>query len=297
MSYENKSEYRELRAEIFQQTMQIVKQGGYFTDDKFIRIDNSKITRETVFYKKPEQLSPTDSVKKSKFSVLEADCLETAELQKMAGYNVCLLNMANRQNPGGGVIGGAGAQEENIFRRSNILLSLYQFVDYSTQYGIERNQNSYPLDRNTGGIYSKDVTIFRGSEKNGYCLLENPFKISIVSVAALNKPSLEFINGNYYITKELVEPCKEKIRTILRICGEYSHDCLVLSAFGCGAFCNPPKHMAGLFKEVFNEAEFRNRFELIVFAILDDHNSWREHNPEGNVIPFRREFENTLPER
>jgi uncharacterized protein (TIGR02452 family) len=172
---------------------------------------------------------------------------------------------------------------------------LYQFVDYSNQYGIKRNvDNSYPLDMNTGGIYSKDVTILRGSEKNGYCLLKNPFKLSIVSVPAINKPELDFINDNFYISKKLIEPSKEKIRTILRISGLFNHDCLVLSAFGCGAFCNPPQHMAKLFKEVFNEPEFINRFKLIVFAILDDHNSWKNHNPEGNTLPFYKEFENNF---
>ena len=68
----------------------------------------------------------------------------------------------------------------------------------------------------------------------------------------------------------------------------------MLSAFGCGAFRNPPKHMAILFKEVFNENEFRNQFKLVVFALLDDHNSWKEHNPEGNILPFHKEFETNL---
>jgi uncharacterized protein (TIGR02452 family) len=130
--------------------------------------------------------------------------------------------MTDRQNPGGGVLGGAGAQEENIFRRSNIFLSLYQFVDYSNYYNIKRNfNNSYPLDRNSGGIYSKNVTVFRASERNGYCFLQNPFEISVISVPAINRPNLNFINGEYFITKELIEPSKEKIRSILRICGEF----------------------------------------------------------------------------
>jgi len=292
---QNKSGFRELRAEIFQQTVNIVKQGEYLYDGKLIKLDAKIVTKETYFYKKPSPISRIKSNNKTKFNVIEADCIETAELLKIAGYNVCLLNMANRQNPGGGVLGGAGAQEENIFRRSNLFQSLYQFADYSNQYDIERNyENSYPLDRNSGGIYSKRVTILRGSEKNGYCFLKNPFEISIVSVPAINRPQLDSINGVYYITNKLIEPSKEKIRTILRIASEFNHDCLVLSAFGCGAFRNPPHHMAKLFKDVFNEPEFKDIFELIVFAILDDHNTWKEHNPEGNILPFLREFDNNF---
>lgn len=291
----NKVGFRELRAEIFQQTIEISKRGEYLLNNNQIKFDNSEIIEGTHFYRKPKKLEPINSYKITRFTVIGADCIETAELLKKAGYDVCLLNMANRQNPGGGVLGGAGAQEENIFRRSNLFLSLYQFTDYSNEYGIRRNnQNSYPLDSNTGGVYSKDVTIFRGSEDNGYCFLKTPLTISIVSVPAINSPELEFINGEYFITKKLIEPSKEKIRTILRICGEFKHNCLVLSAFGCGAFRNPPKHIAKLFSEVFNENEFIHQFDLVVFSIFDDHNSWREHNPEGNILPFYREFEGKI---
>ena len=259
-------------------------------DGKKISISNNGIIENTAFFDKPEKLGASDSRFQTVFSVIEADSIETGALLTKSGYNVCVLNMANRQNPGGGVIYGAGAQEENIFRRTNIFMSLFQFKDYADEYGIRRNEKSYPLDKNTGGVYSKDVTVFRGSENNGYCLLQNPFKLSFVSVPAINRPDLEFMNGKYRITPSLIEPSKEKIRTILRICGKQKHDGLVLSAFGCGAFRNPPEHMAELFKEVFMESEFKNQFKIIVFSILDDHNSRREHNPEGNVLPFLKAF-------
>lgn len=286
------SGFRELRADIFQQTVFVVQNGGYHLHGDFVSVENKGLAENTSFFIRPKSLNPANTIDETVFSVLQADCLECAELLTKAGYNPCVLNMANRQNPGGGVLGGAGAQEENIFRRSNLFLSLYQFVDYCDQYGIPRNtSNSYPLDRDTGGIYSKDVTVFRGSEKSGYCFLKKPFKISIVSVPAINKPQLEHINGQCHISRQLVEPSKEKIRTVLRISGQMGHDCLVLGAFGCGAFCNPPHHMATLFKEVFNEKEFLYQFKLVVFAILDDHNTRKEHNPDGNFIPFLREFE------
>lgn len=283
---------RELRAEIFRQTVQLFRLNEYELNGQLVKLDTASTAKETYFYTKPRLLNSVQSSHETKFSVVEADCIETAELLKNAGYNVCMLNMASRQNPGGGVLGGAGAQEENVFRRSNLFQSLYQFVDYAGEYDVKRDaKNSYPLDRNTGGIYSKRVFIVRGSESNGYYFLQNPFELSIVSVPAINRPELEFRDGKYYIADELIEPSKEKIRTILRIAGEFNHDCLVLSAFGCGAFKNPPHHVAKLFKEVFSESEFKNRFRLVVFAIIDDHNAWQEHNSEGNVLPFLREFD------
>jgi len=198
--------------------------------------------------------------------------------------------MASRQNPGGGVLNGSGAQEENLFRRSNLFASLYQFAGYAAQYGIVKSDKQYPLDRNCGGIYSRDVTIFRSSESSGYALLDAPFQTSVVSVSALNRPELVEISGQLQIARHLIDPTKEKMRTILRIAGKYNHNALVLSALGCGAFCNPPEHIAMLFKEVFAEKEFSGRFALVVFAIISDHNSNRAHNPIGNFEPFRKVF-------
>lgn len=84
--------------------------------------------------------------------------------------------------------------------------------------------------------------------------------------------------------------CKRKIRTILRIALDNNHTKLVLGALGCGAFKNPPSHVARLFKEVLEEPEFIGAFEEICFAILDDGNSGRDHNPNGNLKPFADVF-------
>ena len=93
------------------------------------------------------------------------------------------------------------------------------------------------------------------------------------------------------IVTTLVEPIKNKIRTIFRLGIANGHDSLVLGALGCGAFRNPPRHVARLFHEVMLEEEFKNKYRHIVFAILEDHNSRRSHNPDGNLIPFKEEFE------
>jgi len=281
---------REPRREIFEGTIKIVQNGGYYVNNTFITIPNTLPSNKSEYFEAPEKLS-SKSDYQTKYSVINADCLETAEMFIKAGLNTCVLNLASGHNPGGGVVNGAGAQEENIFRRTNLFLSLYQFAPYANEYGIKKHFKSYPLNKNTGGIYSADITVFRGSEKNGYCLLKNPYNISFVTVSAISRPDLIKKNNKLYIADNLVEPTKEKIRTILRIAGKYNHDCLVLGAFGCGAFANPPNHMAELFKEVFCEEEFAAKFKLVVFSIFEDHNSHKEHNPNGNVLPFLEVFD------
>lgn len=281
---------RVLRARIFQDTVRFVQTGGYSIGNKSVIIDNGGIIERTELYDKPIDLDAPKNEYETRFSVIAADFLETAQILLNSGLNPCVLNMANRQNPGGRVYGGAGAQEENLFRRTNIFLSLFQFADYADQYGLPRSSKSYPMDRNYGGAYSPDITVFRGSEANGYFLLSAPYKISVVTVAALNHPELIKREKVYHLVDNMVAPTKEKMRTILRIAVKHEHDSLVLSAFGCGAFANPPNHIAELFKEVFAEKEFNNRFKVVVFSIIDDHNSRRQHNPEGNIIPFAELF-------
>jgi uncharacterized protein (TIGR02452 family) len=281
---------RDLRASIYADTVRFVRAGGYIADGCRVLISNENITESTAYFVEPEALIKRPEANQTHFSVINADCLESAHLLLAAGLNPCVLNLASRQNPGGGVLNGAGAQEENIFRRTNLFMSLYQFTSYAHEYGIARSNQSYPLDKNTGGIYSHGVTVFRGSEKNGYCLLKRPFQVAFVTVPALNHPELTRTNGILRIADSLVAPTGKKIRTILRIAGKYNHNALVLGAFGCGAFANPPNHIAELFYETFQEDEFLNRFQTVVFSIFDDHNSCKEHNPDGNVLPFLNVF-------
>ena len=61
------------------------------------------------------------------------------------------------------------------------------------------------------------------------------------------------------------------------------HPAVVLGAFGCGAFGNPPADVARLFAEVLASDEFRGALELVVFAIVDPKQADR-----GNIPTFRR---------
>ena len=284
---------KELRAKEFRNTVEIVKQRHYVTENgtDYFFPDGSEMIRKTVFYEHEIHLpeapqSDTPTV----VEVQNIDCLYAGVELKKQGYNPAVLNMASRRNPGGGVATGAGAQEETLFRRTNLFRSLYQFAPYAEQYGVKRSRYQYPLDRNYGGIYTPDALYFRESEQKGYALLDNPVSFSFISVAGMNRPDL---TADGMIADHHVEPIKNKIRTIFRIGLLHGHDSLVLGALGCGAFRNPPYHVARLFHEVMEEPEFKNRYSKIIFAILDDHNANHKHNPVGNFRPFAEEFDLT----
>ena len=281
---------RSMRVEVFKHTTFLVQQ-GYYTNGKNQKIDLTDVqgmVLNTKFYHSPCSVHHIPIINGETIVKVEnIDCLLASEKLLKEGYHPAVLNMASRRNPGGGVQTGAGAQEENLFRRSNLFQSLYQFAPFADKYGLRSSKYQYPLDRNFGGIYTPDATVFRGTEQDGYPLLDEPYRMSFVSVAGINRPALE---SPERIAPELIAPVKNKIRTIFRIVLLHGHDSLVLGALGCGAFRNPPSHIARLFHEVMEEPEFKNKYRLLFFAILDDHNARLKHNPDGNYLPFVREF-------
>lgn len=277
-NYTLSQEMRKRRTEVFQQTMRLVDSGEYVSEKnrRILFPDPEKMRAGTVFYYKEFTSIQKQKYDQMDISVQNNDCVLAGKKLKEEGFNPAILNMASGSNPGGGVIHGAGAQEENLFRRSNLFKSMYQFADYASMYGIPKSEYQYPLNFHFGGIYTPDALFFRGLEKDGYPLLDDPISLSVISVPAIN------LNGHELSVQSYLSTMKDKIRTILRIGIDHGHDALVLSAFGCGAFGNDPYVVASLFIEVLHEPEFENRFRKIVFAIIDDHNS------KGNYVSFSK---------
>lgn len=274
---------RPIRAKVFQSTLEIVRTGGYRTSTgvevRFDNLHNDKTLKDNVFCEKEISLRNIERGFHTDYRVVNQDCLAYAKslIEQDGTDDLCVLNMASAKNPGGGVYNGAGAQEEYLFRCSDYFRFLFQYAspasfDCEKEYGIPHHpQHSYPLNKNFGGVYSHGVTVFRDTETNGYALLEYPWQVNFVAVAANNIK--RFMNGRTTIPDRFIPSTLNQIRTILRIAYNNGQRRLVLGAFGCGAFANPPKHMALLFKQVFDEPEFQGLFREIHFAIIENHNS------------------------
>ena len=280
----------DLRIRVYSNTLDVVECERYVTSSGMLveLPKDDSILSSTRFYERelPQDFSVCGQYA-TRVEVVNGDCLAVARALVEAGEDVCVLNLANRQNPGGGVLGGCGAQEEYLFRCSDYFRSLYQFADYASTYGLPVSAvHSYPMDRNYGGVFSSGVTVFRDVEEKGYPLLELPWRVNMIAVAAINRPELEYVNEEPRVAHHLVSAVKNKMRTIFRIARENKQKVLVLGALGCGAFRNPPKHTAELFREVMQEPEFCGVFSHIFFAIKEDHNS----RGVGNYAPFAEVF-------
>ncbi len=171
-----------------------------------------------------------------------------------------------------------------MHRRSN----LYEILEGEPSHSLIKERSwKYPLHE-FGGIYTKNCVVFRGSEMQGYPFLQEAQTLDIITVAAYARPPLVMnsSNGELEMKKEVLENTKRKIKAMLNMCLDNQCVDVVLSAFGCGAFSNNPRQIATLFKEVI-ASDFANKFRSIYFAIIDDHNARRLHNPNGNVKPFQ----------
>lgn len=66
--------------------------------------------------------------------------------------------------------------------------------------------------------------------------------------------------------RELRTILESRIRRIFAVAAAEGNECIVLGAFGCGAFCNPPGLVADIFFQVTQE--YRRLFETIEFAVF-----------------------------
>jgi uncharacterized protein (TIGR02452 family) len=263
-----------------------------FCDSKQKMIDQCAETKLHTFGGHPnwdELLEEPKEKFETVVEVVEGDCLEAAEKLIAQGMRPVVLNMASDHTPGGGYKGGAGAQEENLFRRTNLLRVLAnegRWYDPKGKGAVPPNK-MYPLP-DPSCMYTPSAFVLRGSEANGYPWLAQPYEVAFVASAAYRRPRLE--KDNEHMLPKFAEGFLEKVRALLWTAAHYGHDSAVLSAWGCGAFRNPPKHIAELFKQVLAEPWIQGRFRNVTFAIFDDHNARKEHNPDGNVQPFIRVF-------
>jgi uncharacterized protein (TIGR02452 family) len=285
---------RALRREVFAGTVEAARARRYTVEGRTIEFGGEgaveHLREAAVFHRGTDRLVVSDDRRgrhRTSVAVLNADVLEVARAIAMPALAPAVLNMANAAVPGGGVLNGAGAQEENLFRRSDLFLSLYQFSEIGARHGVAPHPEglAYPIPPEGCGIYSPRITALRSSEDTGYAFLARPFEIAVVTVPAIDHPAVEERDGTERLAAAEAALTAHKIAAILRIAAHHGHTELVLSAFGCGAFGNPPQHVAELFAEALRTPEFDGVFRRVVFAILDDANA---RAPLGNYLSFER---------
>ncbi len=201
-----------------------------------------------------------------------------AAAQKNIRYGkTAVLNFANPQYPGGGASKGAVAQEECLCRCSNLYLCLSApniFEDYYFYH--KKYANHLFSDRL---IYTKDVVVFKDeSEVPALLPRDEWFFVDVITCAA---PYIAKINIDNASLKSLF---KSRIKNIFEAAIDNKVEVIILGAFGCGAFKNPPEVVAEAFHEVIDENGYADNFKKIVFAIKCNPNNTK------NLDVFQEKF-------
>lgn len=174
---------------------------------------------------------------------------------------VAALNFANPENPGGGVQNGAMAQEECLCRSSNLYPCLCDKSVFADFYLYHRNLRSFFYSDRL--IYTKGVTVFKDDSDVPQLMPENEwFQVDVITCSAPYIARRKYTNKT--VLKELF---KSRIKNIFEAAVDNGAEVLVLGAFGCGAFKNPPEIVAKAFHEVIEENAYHTKFKRIVFAI------------------------------
>ena len=207
--------------------------------------------------------------------------------EEYRGSKTCVLNFASARNPGGGVITGSSAQEECLCRCSTLYFAISDekiYLNFHKKHDDLIKQKKMNLLYNSDCIFSPDITVFKSDDGNYTLLPENErYFVDVISCAA---PNLSWYIPNEIKGEETkIDPeklknlHKSRARRILDIAKANGEESLILGAFGCGVFRNPPYITAQAWAETLSD--YMYSFKNIEFAVYCN-----PSKPSKNYIAF-----------
>ncbi len=172
---------------------------------------------------------------------------------------ILVLNFANPVTPGGGVRKGSKAQEEDLCRRSSLLVSL-ESMKARAYYEYNRSLGTY-MGSHALMIHPQ-VEIFR--DENGQLLPETVIVAVMTCAAPMITHGLEGMTQEQYETLFY-----DRITGMLKVAAYLGYTHLILGAFGCGAFGNDARIVSDLFYKALKEFRFDGMLESDMFRRID----------------------------
>jgi uncharacterized protein (TIGR02452 family) len=195
------------------------------------------------------------------FEVTGEGSLQAAgRLHRDGATGIAVLNFASARNPGGGYLGGAKAQEEDLCRHALLYACLLTAPDY---YAAHRA--STDLRYSDRVIWSPEVPVVRGDDGR---LLARPYPVSFLTSPAPNAG--ELLRRDPAARHEIPQILRRRAGRVLAVAAHHGARQLVLGAWGCGVFRNDPNEVADAFHaELAGDGAFAAAFERVVFAVWD----------------------------
>lgn len=141
------------------------------------------------------------------------------------------------------------------------------------------HRNAHDPLHNDDCIYTPNVLVFKQDDHQNYPLdSENMYFVDVISCAAPNlreNPSNSFNPGDGFTRPSISNQDLEKLhvsrfKRILDLACAHHVEVLILGAFGCGVFNNPPDVVAHAFKQLL--PDYQSNFKVIEFAIYSGRN-------------------------
>ena len=196
------------------------------------------------------------------------------------GKKVLVLNFANNHHRGGAPFS-SNAQEESLCRET----TLYECLEKEEESFYNNHKRLWDrglLDDWGNGdlIYSPDVVVFKNGNGIPTLLEEDEwFKVDIATLAAPQLGRYDKVDLDKYYSE-----ASPRLRHLFQIAKKQGVEVLILGAWGCGAYHNPPFPVAELFK--INCMFYY--FDTVEFAIYC--RDWETNNYDV----FKKMFEKPL---
>ena len=243
-------------AEIFKDSVEMMQAQDLQESIKASKANTRTYFNENIEFKRPK------FGKQTQVTVTNHRTFEAAGLihERYPDKRIGVLNFASATNPGGGVVWGSSAQEESLCRCSTLYPALNQKNLLVNYYNFHRRrQDSLYTDR---CIYTPDVKVIKSDTDYPERLDSTKFfNVDVITCAAPNLRHADPISD-----AELERLHLKRGRRILDVAVENKIDCLVLGAFGCGAFRNDPQIVARVYAKLMEE--FKGAFDLVEFAVF-----------------------------
>lgn len=281
------SDTRTGKVKAFQELMKFSEQSPVVSRETYRMIQGTKL------YTRGFKAVPVDRGRLRAILVRQSLTLEAARDFAEGGMHTAVLNFANPVEPGGGVLRGARGQEQHLCQWTNLYKSLISETGQKF-YAINRQllEGKYLGNQFIGVdalIYSPDVLVMKEnrrieSPETGLRIeetyLPKPYHVDVITCPA------PFFAGRQYLPSDntLFQIFTNRIAGIFEAAMDHRVEVLILGAYGCGAFHNPPDVVAKAFHWVITQKRYCRAFKVIVFALAGDPMS-------ENSLAFRKIFE------
>lgn len=188
---------------------------------------------------------------------------------------IAVLNFASFKNPGGKFLEGSMAQEESLCHASFLYNVLSRFDTKFYSNNRKYTNRSMYVNR---AIYSPKITFF---------YTDNDFQTHLADADVITCAAPNYTAGSKYCgvtDTENTVALYNRCRFVLDIAIENDVDTLILGAYGCGVFGQNPYMVANVFRVLFREYEYENKFSRIIFAIPNTGHG------KSNFIAFNNVF-------